>query len=53
MFVYILFAIALFVGWVLNIVAIVGLMGGDITAELVVRIVGVLAFPIGGIVGYL
>ena len=50
--VYLLVAIALFVGWVLNVVAIFSLLGGDITAELVIRIVGVFAFPLGGIVGY-
>lgn len=39
------------VGWVLNIIDIIGTLGGDITALLVCRLVGVFAFPLGAVLG--
>jgi hypothetical protein len=40
------------VGWVKNIVAIIPLLSGDITAMLVARIVGVPVAPLGAILGW-
>lgn len=39
-------------GWVANIVKLIGMLDGSITAMLVVRIVGIFAAPLGAIVGY-
>ena len=41
------------IGWVWNIVKIVHMLSGDITAMLLARCVGVLAFPLGAVLGYL
>ena len=41
------------VGWVLNIVKLVELAGGDVTAMFVLRIVGIFVGPLGCILGYL
>ena len=48
---YIVVLIAAFVGWVLNLVTVVGMIGGDITGEFVVRCVGVIAVPLGAVLG--
>ena len=45
-------AIAGVIGWLINIAKLVG---GDmvITGEFILRIIGIFAFPLGGIMGYL
>lgn len=40
------------VGWVLNIVHIIGAASGPLTTLLVLRIVGIFAFPLGAILGW-
>lgn len=40
------------VGWVMNIIAIVHAVSGPLTTLLVVRLIGVLVFPLGAIMGY-
>lgn len=45
--------VALIVGWIMNIVAVIGLIGGDVSAELIVRVVGVFVAPLGAAFGYL
>lgn len=44
--------IALLVGWVMNIIEIVHTFAGPITGMLIARLVGVIAFPLGGVLGY-
>lgn len=39
-------------GWVMNIVSIVAASGGDMTTLLILRIVGIFAFPLGGVLGF-
>jgi flagellar biogenesis protein FliO len=39
-------------GWVLNIVKLVALLNGEITAMFVARLIGVFAFPLGAIIGH-
>lgn len=41
-----------FIGWVMNIVELFGMSFSTVTGELVVRIIGVFLFPIGGIAGW-
>lgn len=48
----ILAALGLF-GWGWNVVKLLGMLDGGVTAVFVVRIVGVFVAPLGGIVGYL
>lgn len=45
--------LGLIAGWVLNIIAIIGAAGGGITAELIVRLVGVVVVPLGALLGYI
>lgn len=45
-------AIALAIGWVLNVIAIFHMLEGPITALFIARIVGVFAAPLGGVLGY-
>lgn len=40
-------------GWIANVVKFVGMLGGDVTAMFVARIVGIFAAPLGIILGYL
>lgn len=50
--VYILCALALIVGWAINIVKIIGLDFSTITGEHFIRIAGIFLAPVGGIAGY-
>lgn len=40
-------------GWIANVVKFVTMLGGDVTAMFVARIVGIFAVPLGIILGYL
>lgn len=40
------------IGYIWNIIKIIELVSGDITAMLIVRCVAVLAFPLGAIIGW-
>lgn len=39
-------------GWIGNIVKLVGLLDGDVTAMFVARVVGLFAPPLGAVLGY-
>lgn len=41
------------VGWVMNIVKLLGTLYGDLTLMAIARIVGVFAVPLGAILGFL
>lgn len=41
------------VGWVMNIVKLVGMLDGEVTTMFIARIVGVFAAPLGAVLGYL
>ncbi len=45
--------IATAVGWVMNIIDLVGMLGGPITVMFVARLVGVFAWPLGAVLGFL
>ncbi len=49
----ILLWIAAGLGWILNIVKIFGAAAEPITAFFIIRVVGVLAAPVGAVLGYL
>lgn len=51
--VFVLLALAFIGGWIANVFKLVGLVGGDISAMLICRIVGVFAVPFGSILGFL
>ena len=42
----------LLTGWVLNVIALIPLLDGDITAMFIVRLIGVVAAPLGSILGF-
>jgi hypothetical protein len=42
-----------FVGWALNLIALVNAISGPLTTLVVLRIVGIFAFPLGAILGYI
>lgn len=50
---YLAAVLAALYGWGMNIVSLVGMLGGDVTAMFIARIVGVFAFPVGVILGFL
>jgi hypothetical protein len=51
--VWILIVLAAIVGWVMNVVKLIGMIGdGGITTMFVARIVGVPVGPLGAILGY-
>lgn len=41
------------IGWIMNIVKFVGLLGGDITTWFIARAVGIVLPPLGAILGFL
>lgn len=43
--------LALVYGWVVNIIDLIGMLGGTFTALFFARIVGVIFFPLGGLLG--
>lgn len=45
--------IGLVIGWIMNIVKLFGLSFDTFSPELVIRIVGVVLAPIGGVVGWM
>ena len=50
---WVCFWIAVLVGWVINIVDLVGMIGGNqLTTLFVARIVGIFFFPLGAILGW-
>lgn len=44
--------VAGFGGWIANIVKFVGMLGGEVTAMFIARIVGIFAAPLGAVLGY-
>lgn len=51
--IYLAIFIAFVVGYIGNIVKLIGLFGDGFTAELIIRLVGVFAAPLGAIAGYI
>jgi len=47
-----LFIVAAIGGWVANVVKLIGMIDGELTAMFIARIVGVFAAPLGAILGY-
>lgn len=47
------FVIAGVTGWVLNIIELANIVGGDITGMFVLRIIGIVIVPLGAVLGYL
>lgn len=45
--------ILIVVGWILNIVKIIGAINDPVTVMLFLRVIGIISFPLGGILGYL
>jgi len=41
------------IGWVLNIIKLVGMIDSEITTMFVLRIVGIFAAPLGAVLGYI
>lgn len=39
-------------GWIANIVKLVGMIGGDVTAMFIARCVGIFAAPLGAVLGF-
>jgi len=39
-------------GWIANIVKLVDMLDGDVTAMFIARIVGIFAAPLGAVLGY-
>lgn len=44
--------VALVIGWIANLVKLIGLIGDPFSAEVVIRAVGVFAVPLGMVAGY-
>lgn len=40
-------------GWIANVVKLVGMLGGDVTAMFIARIAGVVIAPLGAILGFM
>lgn len=49
---YMAILLGLAIGWIMNIVKIVGSMGDAITGFFIARLAGTVVFPLGGVLGY-
>lgn len=47
------FFVAALIGWILNIIKFVGMLGGEVTTMFLVRIVGIFFAPLGGVLGFI
>ena len=45
-------AVVGFGGWVANIVKLIDMLGGDVTAMFIARAIGVFAAPLGAVLGF-
>jgi hypothetical protein len=45
--------VAVFAGWIVNIMKLIFIIDGGITAMLIVRLAGVFFVPLGAVMGYL
>jgi hypothetical protein len=52
-FVYVVFWLAVIGGWIANVVKFIGLLGGEVNGWFVARLVGIVAVPLGAVLGYL
>jgi len=50
---YVAFIVLAVIGYVMNLVKLVGMMDGGVTAMLVIRLVGIVAAPFGALIGWL
>lgn len=46
------FAILLFIGWVMNIIDVIQMLDGDITGMFILKMVGIFITPLGSILGW-
>lgn len=53
MLLFLTIGVAAAIGWVMNIIKLLALIGGEITAELIVRGIGVFFAPLGAVAGWL
>ena len=51
-FSYIALIVLMLWGWVLNIIALVGMVDGGVTTMFILRVAGVFIAPLGGILGW-
>lgn len=49
---WVVFTLLMIAGWIMNLAAIIPLLDGDFTPLLIVRIVGVILFPLGAVLGW-
>lgn len=49
---FVLLYLTALVSWVVNIVKFVGMLGGEVTAMFIARIVGMPFFPLGVVLGW-
>lgn len=49
---YLAVLLGLIVGWVMNIISVVGALSDPITGMFIARLVGCVVFPLGGVLGY-
>lgn len=52
MLIYILIFVLAIIGWVMNIVKLIGMLGGDITAMFLARLVGLIPI-VGAVLGWI
>lgn len=51
--VYTAFIFGCIIGWVMNIVKLVAIIGGDVTGMMILRAVGIIVAPLGVVLGYM
>jgi len=50
---YIALILAAVIGWVMNIIQIVHMSDGGVTAKLIIKLIGVFAAPLGALMGWI
>ena len=49
---FVLFALVIAIGWVINIIEVVATIADPITGLFILRCVGIVFFPLGAVLGY-
>lgn len=47
------FFVTALIGWILNVIKFVGMLGGEVTTMFLARLAGIVFAPLGGVLGFI
>jgi hypothetical protein len=51
--IYFFIIVAVAIGWIMNVIDIINMLGGEIGTEFVFRCIGIVIVPLGSLLGYI